>query len=95
MGAIVGRRRAARPINHYWGLVKDLDDSQKLQLISMLAESVKPVEAKKKKLDACKYAGIWSDEEYMDADELVKAIHDARCYNPRRDEFLEKFFTEP
>ena len=52
-------------------------------------------EVQKKKLDACDYAGIWSDEEYMDADELVKEIHDARCYNPKRDEFLEKFFTEP
>ena len=88
-----------RPITHYWGLVKDMDDSQKLQLISMLAESVKPVATKpqitKKKPNIDDYFGIWSDEEYMDADELVKAIHDARCYNPRRDEFLEKFFTEP
>ena len=41
------------------------------------------------------YFGIWSDEEYMDADELVKEIHDARCFNPKRDEFLERFFTEP
>ena len=38
---------------------------------------------------------IWSDEEYMDAEELAKEIHDARCYNPKRDEFLEKYFTEP
>ena len=95
MATITRRRRATHPITHYWGLVKDLDDSQKLQLITMLAESVKPAEAKKKKLNACDYAGIWSDGEYMDADELVKAIHDARCYNPKRDEFLEKFFTEP
>jgi len=29
---------------HYWGIVKDLDDSQKLELISLLAESMKPVE---------------------------------------------------
>ena len=28
----------------YWGIVKDLDDSQKLVLISLLAESMKPVE---------------------------------------------------
>ena len=78
-------------------MLKDLDDSQKLQLVTMLVESVKPTrtEPKKKKLDACDYAGIWSDEEYMDADELVKEIYDARCYNPKRDEFLEKFFTEP
>ena len=41
------RRRASYPISHYWGLVKDMDDSQKLQLITMLAQSVKPAEDKK------------------------------------------------
>ena len=40
------RRRASHPISHYWGLVKDMDDSQKLQLITMLAESVKPAVTK-------------------------------------------------
>ena len=78
-------------------MVKDLDDSQKLQLVTMLVESVKPAKAatKKRKPNIDDYFGIWSDEEYMDADELVKEIHDARCYNQKRDEFLEKFFTEP
>ena len=99
MATIARRRRAMHPITHYWGLVKDMDDSQKLQLITMLAESVKPAETEsrkvKKKPDIDDYFGIWTDEEYMDADELVKEIHDARCYNPKRDEFLEKFFTEP
>ena len=41
------RRRASYPISHYWGLVKDMDDSQKLQLITMLAQSVKPAVDKK------------------------------------------------
>ena len=41
------RRGASHPISHYWGLVKDKDDSQKLQLITMLAESVKPAVTKK------------------------------------------------
>ena len=97
MEGTVRKRTTRRPITHYWGMLKDLDDSQKLQLVKMLVESVKPAktEVKKRKLDACDYAGIWSDEEYMDADELVKEIHDARCYNPKRDEFLEQFFTEP
>ena len=93
-----GRRGTTkRPITHYWGMLKDLDDSQKLQLVTMLVESVKPAksEAKKRKPNIDDYFGIWSDEEYMDADELVKEIYDARCYNPKRDEFLEKFFTEP
>lgn len=78
-------------------MLKDLDDSQKLQLVTMLVESVKPAksEVKKRKPNIDDYFGIWSDEEYMDADELVKEIQDARCYNPKRDEFLEKIFTEP
>ena len=98
MATTVRRRHATHPITHYWGLVKDMDDSQKLQLITMLANSVRPAQAettKKKEPDIDKYFGIWSDEEYMDAEELVKEIHDARCYNPKRDEFLEKYFTEP
>lgn len=30
----------------YWGMVKDLDDSLKLELVSMLIDSVKPAVAK-------------------------------------------------
>jgi hypothetical protein len=29
-------------MSYYWGMVKNMDDSQKLELISLLAESVKP-----------------------------------------------------
>lgn len=29
-------------MSYYWDVVKDMDDSQKLELISLLAESVKP-----------------------------------------------------
>lgn len=73
-----------------------MDDRQKLQLVTMLVESVKPAKAEaKRKPDIDDYFGIWSDEEYMDAEELAKEIHDGRCYNPKRDEFLEKYFTEP
>ena len=31
-------------MSYYWGVVKDMDDSQKLELITLLAESVKPVQ---------------------------------------------------
>ena len=78
------RRRTAHSISHYWGMVKDMDDSQKLQLVTMLVNSVKPARAEgKRKLDARDYAGIWSDDEYMDADELVDAIHTARHFKDR------------
>ena len=31
-------------MSYYWGVVKDMDDSQKLELITLLAESVKPIQ---------------------------------------------------
>ena len=87
-----------RETNNYWNLIKDAGNEVKLALIKRLSDALAPAVAKtktkRKKLDANDYAGIWSDEEYMDADKLVKAIHDSRLDNPRRDELLEKSFTE-
>ncbi len=37
------RNTESLPVSHYWGLVKGLDDSQKLELASMLIDSVKPI----------------------------------------------------
>ena len=34
------------PVSHYWGLIKDIDDSQKLELASLLIDSLKPLAAK-------------------------------------------------
>ena len=42
MATTTTRRRTAHPMSYYWGMVKDMDDSQKLELITLLAESVKP-----------------------------------------------------
>lgn len=43
MEATVRRRqRTVQSITKAWNLVKDLDDSQKLELVSMLIDSVKP-----------------------------------------------------
>ena len=42
------RKRTTLPISHYWGIVKDLDDSQKLELVTMLVDSVKPSIASRK-----------------------------------------------
>ena len=51
----VKRRRAASPIAKAWDLAKKLDNSQKLELMAMLIESVKPAVAKTEEID---------DEEY-------------------------------
>ena len=42
MATTTARRRTAYPMSYYWDVVKNMDDSQKLELISLLAESVKP-----------------------------------------------------
>ena len=42
MATTTARRRTTHPMSYYWGVVKDMDDSQKLELITLLAESVKP-----------------------------------------------------
>ena len=88
MEATVRKRRTTHPITHYWGLVKDMDDSQKLQLITMLAESVKPAPAepkksRKKKLDIDDIYGGWGDDYFMDADELVKLLKESRHFKDR------------
>ena len=44
MATTTARRSTARPMSYYWGVVKDMDDSQKLELVTMLIESVKPIQ---------------------------------------------------
>lgn len=86
MNTATNSNNAGSSIMRYWGMVKYLDNSVKLELISMLVDSMKFSEsAPTKKLNACDYAGIWNDEEYMDADELAKAIRDSRHTVSSRD----------
>ena len=42
MATTTARRRSAQPIARVWNLAKDLNDSQKLELVTMLVNSVKP-----------------------------------------------------
>ena len=46
MSATIGRRSPTVPISHYWDMLKDIDECQKIELASMLIESVKPFVAK-------------------------------------------------
>ena len=39
----VKRRRTVHPMSYYRKMVQDMDDSQKLELVSILIESVKPI----------------------------------------------------
>jgi hypothetical protein len=39
-------RHSTHPVSYYWEMVKDMDDSQKLELVSIIIDSVKPAVAK-------------------------------------------------
>ena len=44
--ATTTRRRTTHPMSYYREMVQDMDDSQKLELVSILIESVKPIQTK-------------------------------------------------
>lgn len=47
MATTTTRRHPSHPISYYWGMVKDMDYNQKLELVTMLIESVKPLQTTK------------------------------------------------
>ena len=52
MATTTAKQRTAHPMSYYREMVKDMDDSQKLELVSILIESVKPA-FKRVQSDAC------------------------------------------
>ena len=42
----VRKRRPSHPMSYYRKMVQDMDDSQKLELVSILIESVKPIQTR-------------------------------------------------
>ena len=74
MEATTTRRRRSVPLfTKAWNQAKKLDDSEKLQLISLLAESVKPA------VTAPRKPRLYDPEtgEYLN-DETMQAIEDVR-----------------
>ena len=67
------RRRTTTPLTKAWNQAKKLDNSEKLQLITLLAESVKPAVAEPRK------PRLYDPEtgEYLN-DETMQAIEDVR-----------------
>ena len=66
------RRRTATPFTRAWNQARKLDDGEKLQLITLLAESVKPAVTSSK-------PRLYDPEtgEYLN-DETMQAIEDVR-----------------
>ena len=46
MATTTARRRTRHPMSYYREMVKDMDDSQKLELATILIESVKPIQTR-------------------------------------------------
>ncbi|MCR4958513.1 MAG: hypothetical protein K6B13_07925 [Prevotella sp.] len=73
MEAKTARRHTATPFTRAWNQAKKLDNSEKLQLITLLAESMKPAVAEPRK------PRLYDPEtgEYLN-DETMQAIEDVR-----------------
>lgn len=57
-------------MSYYWDMVKDMDDSQKLELVTMLVESVKPIQA-------TPLFDMPNDEEFPDMDKELYTPEEA------------------
>ncbi len=94
MTALVLKRES----DNYWNLIKDASSEVKLALIKRLSDALRPAVAEKKsrrkKYTADDFAGIWDDEHFMPAEDINKAIRDARHVKSGRDELWDKFFSE-
>ena len=80
-----------RETNGYWNLIKDAGNEVKLALIKRLSDAVMPAviqKTVKKKYTADDFAGIWSDDEYMDAETMAKAVRDGRHLESRRNDYF-------
>ena len=64
------RLHSAHPMSYYWGVVKDMDDSQKLDLVTMLIESVKPIQTRP-------LIDMPLDEEFTDMDKELYTPEEA------------------
>ncbi len=83
---------ASPDISKYWGMLKNLDDSAKLELIALLSNSVVykktsdliETNKDKRKKNLMSLAGCWSDEP-DDADQIERAIKSVRENDSFRD----------
>lgn len=46
MATTTARRHTAHPMSYYRKMVQEMDDGQKLELISIIIESIKPIQSK-------------------------------------------------
>ena len=68
------------PIMHYWDMVKDMDNSLKLELIAMLINSVRmnpmPIDEEERERGFRSLAGCWVNDQ--DDDDMEAIIREGR-----------------
>ena len=64
--------------NNYWNILKHLSDDIKLDLITLLSNSLKKKETRQS-VSASDFYGCWGDDG-IDSDELVKELRDSRKF---------------
>lgn len=71
-------------IENYFSFLEKLSSDDKLELISMLSESMKSTKKPKKKVPLSSLYGAWVSEK--SADEIIAEIKTARNFNRNREE---------
>ena len=66
-------------LDNRWNTLKYLDNDTKIDLITLLTQSLRPV-SEPKIVSASKYYGIWGDDG-LTADEFVDALKAERSFN--------------
>ena len=85
MKTTVRRKQAMVPTSHYWNLVKDMDNGQKLELVAMLIDSVRlyPISSdveQERERGFRSLAGCWADD--RDDDDMEAIIRQGRKTRP-------------
>ena len=70
MATTTARRRNMHPVSYYWNQVKDMDNSQKLELVTMLIDSVKPIQTRP-------LVDAFEEEEFPDMDKELYSPEEA------------------
>ena len=66
-------------LENRWNSLKYLDNNSKIDLITMLTQSLKS-SSKRKKISASEFYGIWGDDGLSD-EEFIEALKAERTFN--------------
>ena len=66
-------------LENRWNSLKYLDNNTKIDLITMLTQSLKSTD-KRKKISASEFYGIWGDDGMTD-EEFIEALRAERAFN--------------